>query len=40
MFSQDNALKKFGNYRSKGIVAGIRTNKNGEIISQFEAQDP
>ena len=36
MFSQDNTLKKFGNYQSKGIVAGIRTNKNGEILTQFE----
>jgi len=40
MFSQDKALKTFGNYRSKGTVAGIRTNKNGEILTQFEAQGP
>jgi hypothetical protein len=36
MFSHDKALKKFGKYRSKGIVAGIRTNKNDEILTQFE----
>ena len=36
MFSQDDAVKKFGNHRSKGIVAGIRTNINGEIFTEFE----
>ena len=36
MFSQDDAVKKFGNHQSEGIVAGIRTNINGDIFTQFE----
>lgn len=40
MFSQDYALKIFGKYRSKGIVACIRTNKNSEILTQFETTAP
>lgn len=36
MFSQNDALKKFGNFHSKGIVAGVRTNKASEIIAEFD----
>jgi hypothetical protein len=38
MFSQDNSLKQFSLYESRGIVAGIRTDKNGDILANFEWQ--
>ena len=38
MFSQGSSLKKFGPYQSKGIVAGIRTDNNGDVLTQFEWQ--
>jgi hypothetical protein len=36
MFSQDDDLKKFGPYQSKGVVAAIRTDSIGHILTQFE----
>jgi len=38
MFSQDDSLKQFGPYQCKGIVAGIRTDNNGGILTQFEGK--
>ena len=40
MFAQNNALKEFGCFRSNGTVACIRTNKNGDILTRFEANRP
>lgn len=36
MFSQDDSLKEFGPYQSKGIIAGIRTDSKGDVQTQFE----
>ena len=36
MFAQDSSLKQFGPYQSEGVVAGIRTNHQGDILTQFE----
>lgn len=38
MFSQNDDLKTFGPYKSRGIVAGIRTGKDGDILTQFESR--
>jgi uncharacterized heparinase superfamily protein len=37
MFSGSNGWKQFKAYKSNGFIAGVRTNKKGEILSQFEA---
>jgi hypothetical protein len=37
MFSKSDGLKQFHGFQSDGLVAGIRMNRNGEIINQFEA---
>lgn len=36
LLSQDDGLKKFGPYQSEGLVAGIRTDKKGDVWAQFE----
>lgn len=37
-FSQDGSLKQFGPYQSSGIVAGVRTDISGDILTRFEWQ--
>jgi hypothetical protein len=36
LFSHDEGLKRFGAYQSRGIVAGVRTDRDGNVVSQFE----
>ena len=36
LFSHDEGLKQFGAYQSRGIVAGVRTDRDGDVVSQFE----
>jgi hypothetical protein len=36
MLSQNNNRKKFGKYESNGNVAGVRTDKNCNILTKFE----
>jgi len=36
LFAQDENLKQFGPYQSRGIVAGIRTDTQGNILSRFK----
>ena len=36
MFSQNDDLKEFGRYQSRGILAGFRTDKDGNILTRFE----
>lgn len=39
MLSQDDNLKQFGPYQSRGTVAGVRTDNNGKILSQFDSEN-
>ncbi|MDY6876443.1 MAG: alginate lyase family protein [Chloroflexota bacterium] len=36
LFSHNGSMKQFGPYQSRGTVAGIRTDGDGNILSQFE----
>jgi len=36
MLAHDDSLKQFGLYESRGIVAGVRTDTAGSILTQFE----
>jgi hypothetical protein len=36
MFSRNGGLKQFGSYQASGIVAGVRTNHNGDVLLRFE----
>ncbi len=38
LFSHNDSVKQFGPYQSRGTVAGIRTDDNGNILTQFEWQ--
>ena len=38
MLSQDNRLKQFGPYRSRGLVAGVRADEAGHVLTSFEWQ--
>jgi hypothetical protein len=38
LFSHNDSLKQFGPYQSRGIVAGVRTDNEGNILTQFEGQ--
>lgn len=37
MFSRDNSVKRFASFQSKGIVAGVRKDRQGNILSQLES---
>lgn len=36
LFSGDDRLKQFGPYQSKGMVAGVRTDHSGRVLTRFE----
>jgi len=36
MFSRDNSMKEFVSFQSKEVMAGIRKDRQGNILSQFE----
>ena len=38
LFSHNDSVKQFGPYQSRGTVAGIRTDDDGNILTQFEWQ--
>jgi hypothetical protein len=38
MLSQNDTLKQFGPYQSRGIVAGIRIGSGGGVLSQFGSE--
>jgi hypothetical protein len=38
MLAHDEILKQFGPYQSRGVVAGVRTDGDGNVLAQFEGQ--
>ena len=36
IFSDDTSLKRFGPYQSRGMVAGVRTSSDGDVLTRFE----
>jgi hypothetical protein len=36
LFALDDGAKQFGPYQSRGVVAGVRTDKDGGPVAQFE----
>ena len=38
VFAHGNSLKRFGPYQAGGIIAGVRTDNEGNTISRFEGQ--